>query len=145
MTDKFNSHIIDVDLKKKLSKQKQIRGWIMFDWANSAYNLVIVSTVFPIIFKAFVPDGSEFIGITFKSSDSLNLDSNCLRLSICDTKSKISFRDSVYFKFKSMMLRMKSLCGFKISLFFQVDLGVPAMKLSKYCFKVRDPETESIC
>ena len=43
----------------------------MFDWANSAYNLVIVSTVFPIIFKAFVPDGSEFIGITFKSSDSL--------------------------------------------------------------------------
>jgi UMF1 family MFS transporter len=71
MTDKFNSHIIDVDLKKKLSKQKQIRGWIMFDWANSAYNLVIVSTVFPIIFKAFVPDGSEFIGITFTSSDSL--------------------------------------------------------------------------
>ncbi len=55
----------------KISKQKQIKGWVMFDWANSAYNLVIVSTVFPIIFKAFVPDNSEFLGINFKSSDSL--------------------------------------------------------------------------
>ena len=54
-----------------ISKQKQIRGWVVFDWANSAYNLVIVSTVFPIIFKTFVPDESVFIGITFNSSDSL--------------------------------------------------------------------------
>lgn len=58
-------------MSKGATKQQQIRGWVVFDWANSAYNLVIVSTVFPIIFKAFVPDGSEFIGITFKSSDSL--------------------------------------------------------------------------
>ena len=58
-------------MSKGITKQQQIRGWVVFDWANSAYNLVIVSTVFPIIFKAFVPDGSEFIGITFKSSDSL--------------------------------------------------------------------------
>lgn len=58
-------------MSKEIKKQQQITGWVVFDWANSAYNLVIVSTVFPIIFKAFVPDGSEFIGITFKSSDSL--------------------------------------------------------------------------
>ena len=58
-------------MSKEITKQQQITGWVVFDWANSAYNLVIVSTVFPIIFKAFVPDGSEFIGITFKSSDSL--------------------------------------------------------------------------
>ncbi len=58
-------------MSKGITKQQQIRGWVVFDWANSAYNLVIVSTVFPIIFKAYVPDGSEFIGITFKSSDSL--------------------------------------------------------------------------
>ena len=55
----------------QISKQKQITGWIVFDWANSAYNLVIVSTVFPIIFNAFVPNGSTFLGITFASSDSL--------------------------------------------------------------------------
>ena len=58
-------------MSKEITKQQQITGWVVFDWANSAYNLVIVSTVFPIIFKAFVPDGSEFMGITFKSSDSL--------------------------------------------------------------------------
>ena len=27
--------------------KKTIRGWAMFDWANSAYNLVITSTIFP--------------------------------------------------------------------------------------------------
>lgn len=55
----------------QISKQKQITGWIVFDWANSAYNLVIVSTVFPGIFKHFLPDGVTFLGIDFKSSDSL--------------------------------------------------------------------------
>ncbi|MFT4899299.1 MAG: UMF1 family MFS transporter [Flavobacteriales bacterium] len=54
-----------------VTKQKQIKGWVMFDWANSAYNLVIVSTVFPAIFKTFVPDGSVFLGFSFPSSDSL--------------------------------------------------------------------------
>lgn len=58
-------------MEKLIPRKKQITGWIVFDWANSAYNLVIVSTVFPIIFKAFVPDGSQFLGITFTSSDSL--------------------------------------------------------------------------
>ena len=58
-------------MEKLIPRKKQITGWIVFDWANSAYNLVIVSTVFPIIFKAFVPDGSSFLGITFASSDSL--------------------------------------------------------------------------
>ncbi len=58
-------------MEKVIPRKKQITGWIVFDWANSAYNLVIVSTVFPIIFKAFVPDGSEFLGITFASSDSI--------------------------------------------------------------------------
>ena len=27
-----------------------IRGWAMFDWANSAYNLVITSTIFPVYY-----------------------------------------------------------------------------------------------
>lgn len=50
----------------------------MFDWANSAYNLVIVSTVFPLIFKAYIPDGSTFWGLTFKSSDSLYTYAMCI-------------------------------------------------------------------
>src|SRR5476651_1658562 len=31
---------------------KTIRAWVMFDWANSAYNLVITSTIFPAYYVA---------------------------------------------------------------------------------------------
>ncbi|MEY3438841.1 MAG: hypothetical protein RL265_1426, partial [Bacteroidota bacterium] len=30
--------------------KKIIRGWIAYDWANSVYNLVISSAIFPIFF-----------------------------------------------------------------------------------------------
>lgn len=53
------------------TRKQQIKGWVMFDWANSAYNLVIVSTVFPAIFKAFTPSEPTFLGIKFSNSDSL--------------------------------------------------------------------------
>lgn len=31
----------------------------MYDWANSAYNLVITSTIFPAYFEAITGDGKE--------------------------------------------------------------------------------------
>lgn len=34
----------------KKNDKKLIRSWAMFDWANSAYNLVITSTIFPIYY-----------------------------------------------------------------------------------------------
>lgn len=34
------------------SQKKMIRGWAMYDWANSAYNLVITSTIFPVYYDA---------------------------------------------------------------------------------------------
>lgn len=34
------------------SSKKMIRGWAMYDWANSAYNLVITSTIFPVYYDA---------------------------------------------------------------------------------------------
>lgn len=41
--------------------KKIIRGWVMYDWANSVYNLVISSAIFPIFYdkittKAFLAD-----------------------------------------------------------------------------------------
>jgi len=27
-----------------------VRSWAMFDWANSVYNLVITSTIFPVYY-----------------------------------------------------------------------------------------------
>lgn len=38
------------DLEK--DNPKTIRSWAMFDWANSAYNLVITSTIFPAYYTA---------------------------------------------------------------------------------------------
>ncbi|WP_118195734.1 MFS transporter [Albibacterium indicum] len=47
-----------------------IRGWAMFDWANSAYNLVITSTIFPAYYTIITTteehgDRVDFFGFTF--------------------------------------------------------------------------------
>src|ERR1700712_569750 len=34
------------------NNKKTIRAWAFFDWANSAYNLVITSTIFPAYYEA---------------------------------------------------------------------------------------------
>jgi MFS transporter, UMF1 family len=39
--------------------KKVINAWAMYDWANSVYNLVITSTVFPAYFEAITGDGNE--------------------------------------------------------------------------------------
>lgn len=44
--------------------KRLIRSWAMFDWANSAYNLVITSTIFPIYYIAITSssaDGDDFV------------------------------------------------------------------------------------
>lgn len=53
------------------------RAWSMYDWANSAYNLVITSTIFPAYYNAItttkdgdkiVSDNVTFFGFTLKNS-----------------------------------------------------------------------------
>ena len=39
--------------------KKVINGWSMYDWANSVYNLVITSTIFPAYYEAVTGDGNE--------------------------------------------------------------------------------------
>ena len=34
----------------KKGDKKVIRGWVFYDWANSVYNLVISSAIFPIFY-----------------------------------------------------------------------------------------------
>lgn len=41
------------------ASKKVINGWAMYDWANSAYNLVITSTIFPAYFEAFTGDKND--------------------------------------------------------------------------------------
>ena len=52
------------------ASKKVIRGWAMYDWANSVYNLVITTTFFPIYFiavtrKQFGGDTVDFLGGKF--------------------------------------------------------------------------------
>ena len=39
--------------------KKTIRSWAFFDWANSAYNLVITSTIFPAYYTAITSDKDD--------------------------------------------------------------------------------------
>ncbi|HEY4156061.1 MAG TPA: MFS transporter, partial [Puia sp.] len=55
------------------ASKKVIRGWAMYDWANSVYSLVITTTFFPIYFNAVTKKqfGSEvipFLGRKFINS-----------------------------------------------------------------------------
>jgi UMF1 family MFS transporter len=48
--------------------KKVIRAWTMYDWANSAYSLIITTTIFPTYFTAIAPDKVQFIGRTYERS-----------------------------------------------------------------------------
>ncbi len=55
------------------ASNKVLRGWAMYDWANSVYNLVITTTFFPIYFtavtkKVYGGDTVTFLGRQFVNS-----------------------------------------------------------------------------
>lgn len=45
--------------------KKTIRAWAMFDWANSAYNLVITSTIFPAYYVAITANAANGNRVNF--------------------------------------------------------------------------------
>jgi len=60
-------------LKIKKGDKKLIRAWAFYDWANSAYALVISSAIFPIFYeKVTNRNGSDtlyFLGMSFKNTE----------------------------------------------------------------------------
>jgi MFS transporter, UMF1 family len=59
--------------------KKVVNAWAMYDWANSAYNLVITSTIFPAYYEAITGDGDEttidrvsFLGREFNNASLYN-------------------------------------------------------------------------
>ncbi len=59
------------------SSKSMHRAWSMYDWANSAYNLVITSTIFPAYYNAIttvskdgkiISDNVSFFGLNIKNS-----------------------------------------------------------------------------
>jgi len=43
----------------KLGDPKVIRGWVMYDWANSVYQLTIASAIFPVYYSAVTSAGGS--------------------------------------------------------------------------------------
>jgi len=56
----------EVDLN--LDNPKTIKSWALYDWANSAYSLIITSAIFPIYYSSVVPENVEFFGRNFQRS-----------------------------------------------------------------------------
>ena len=47
------------------ASQKVITGWAMYDWANSAYSLIITSAIFPTYYTLMAKPEVKFIGRTY--------------------------------------------------------------------------------
>lgn len=60
-----------------VNNKKVTRSWIVFDWANSAYSLVVVSAIFPQVFNSFASENTVFLGVDFKSAEALYTISIC--------------------------------------------------------------------
>ncbi len=60
-------------MKINKGDKKLIRAWAFYDWANSAYALVISSAIFPIFFEKVTNsngnDSLKFIGLSFKNTE----------------------------------------------------------------------------
>ncbi|MFY7964136.1 MAG: MFS transporter [Chitinophagaceae bacterium] len=61
------------------ASKKVINSWAMYDWANSVYNLVITSTIFPAFFESMTGDDNDvtidsvkFLGRTFVNTSLYN-------------------------------------------------------------------------
>ena len=59
--------------------KKVVTAWAMYDWGNSAYNLVITSTIFPAYFEAIAADNKAvsktavtFLGRQFENTSLYN-------------------------------------------------------------------------
>jgi MFS transporter, UMF1 family len=52
-----------------MERRKNIFGWLMYDWANSAYVLTVATAVLPSYFAAVVvpPEGAVIAGMTFSA------------------------------------------------------------------------------
>ena len=47
------------------ASKKVINAWAMYDWANSAYSLIITSAIFPAYYTAIAPEKVAFLGRTY--------------------------------------------------------------------------------
>src|SRR5437868_10551428 len=76
---KHSLHLPNSNHNMQTAPKKVINAWAMYDWANSAYNLVITSTIFPAYWETITGDGNEltpdkvsFLGREFNNTSLYN-------------------------------------------------------------------------
>ncbi|MCS7076468.1 MAG: MFS transporter [Bacteroidia bacterium] len=52
--------------KLPLNQPKELRAWVLYDWANSVYSLVIATAIFPIYYESVVKEPILFLGIAWQ-------------------------------------------------------------------------------
>lgn len=57
-----------IDAIMQTAPKKVINAWAMYDWANSAYSLVVVSALYPSYFIAIAPERVHLLGRSFDRS-----------------------------------------------------------------------------
>src|ERR1039458_10078436 len=55
--------------KIEKGNKRTINAWAFYDWANSAYPLVITSAIFPIYYEAQTNDSVHFWGRQYKNTE----------------------------------------------------------------------------
>lgn len=50
------------------NQKKVINGWVMYDWANSAFFLVVATAIFPPFFEAVTPKVIDVFGLSINNS-----------------------------------------------------------------------------
>ncbi|OAV45440.1 MFS transporter [Lewinella sp. 4G2] len=51
-----------------LNDKRTLNGWALFDWANSAFALVITTAIFPPYFTTVIPEKFNVLGVVFTNS-----------------------------------------------------------------------------
>jgi len=49
-----------------LNQPKELRAWVLYDWANSVYSLVIATAIFPIYYESIVKKPLHFLGMAWQ-------------------------------------------------------------------------------
>jgi len=87
--------------------KKVIKAWVMYDWANSVYPLVITTAIFPLFYKSKVGSDSVVFGYKF---DSVEIYSYAIAISLLI----VSFYLLYYLELQIFPGVRKCLCGFLI-------------------------------
>lgn len=66
--NRLETIILTIMSQVKVNDQKTIQGWAFFDWANSAYALIITVAIFPGYFEAVTDDTITVLGTDMTSS-----------------------------------------------------------------------------